>query len=417
MRIAYVCSDRGVPIGGTKGASIHVRAVAQALTMRGHEVRLLATRAESPPPAFRPRVIDVGFDRLLKQLRQAIDDGGDALLAKEAYNLLLNTRMRQALAETNAEWPVDAVYERYSLWSWAGLDFARDRGIPWLLEVNAPLVDEQQSYRELSLRPVARGLERVLMREADAVIVPTADLRPHVWEAAGKRRKIHVVPNGADLDLFEHPPCVPPREVVDRLRDRFVVAFLGTLKPWHGIGLLVRAFERLRRKVPSAHLLVIGDGPTRPLVEEAMHEAGPDSVTLTGSVAHDEVPGWLALADVGVAPYPHLDEFYFCPLKVIEYLAAGLPVVASDIGELPRLVRHERTGLIVQAGDSRALASELVRLAGQRRERERMGRRARQQALRRHGWPHAAERIERILTDCSQKGDPSRRLAAVQAGS
>ena len=61
----------------------------------------------------------------------------------------------------------------------------------------------------------------------------------------------------------------------------------------------IHRFERLRRKVPSAHLLVVGDGPTRPLVEEAMYEAGPDSVTLTGSIAHDEVPGWLALADVG----------------------------------------------------------------------------------------------------------------------
>jgi glycosyltransferase involved in cell wall biosynthesis len=401
MRIAYISSDRGIPVYGTKGASIHVRGMAQALVQQGHEVQLLTARADGdPPPGFRPQVIDFGFDRLLKDLRREIRTHGGDNIGNEAYSLLLNTALAQALDRLDRRWGIDAIYERYSLWSWSGLHFARERNLPFILEVNAPLVKEQATWRELSLQPIAAGLERLVLREADAISVPASGLKEHIAAVAGRRRGIHVVPNGVDLAVFRDPQP-PPDALLARLRGRFVVAFLGSLKPWHGIENLCRAFRKLHARVPAAHLLVIGDGPMRGYLEETAAELGPDAITLTGAVPHQAVPGLLAAADVGVAPYPELDDFYFCPLKVIEYLTAGLPVVASDLGDMAKLVEHGRTGLLLPPGDTRALADALIELHDHPRRRESFGARARRRAESRHGWEVSARRVEQFISEAA----------------
>lgn len=415
MRIAYLCGDRGVPVNGTKGASIHVRGIIRALAARGHEIHLVATREEETAPALPHPVLNVGFDRVLKDVQRAmIDAGAEPVLAGEMYALLVNLRACRALASLNRRAPLDAVYERYSLWSWAGMHFARERGVPWMLEVNAPLLDEQRAWRDLSLQPVGCGLERVLLRAADAIVVPSDELRAYVARRAGRRRRVLVIPNGVDLDLFDRPPGPLPPEGDERLRGRFVVVFLGTLKPWHGVRTLLRAFARLRRSVPRAHLLIIGDGPMRGEVERAARRLGSDAITACGAVPHEAVPSWLARADVGVAPYPALRDFYFSPLKVVEYLAAGLPVVASAIGQIPSLVRDGRTGLLVRPGDESALAASLARLEADGRLRARLARRAREDARRRHGWSRAAARIEAALAAIALRR--ARRPAAVAPG-
>lgn len=396
MKIAYVCADRGIPIGGTKGASVHVRGMVQALVRRGHELRIVAARVADAPGPQLPAV-GYGYDPLLKELRGEIGSGGDAWLASETCSLLLNGALRSSLDELDARWGVQAVYERFSLWSWAGLQFARERRLRYVLEVNAPLVAEQGAWRGLSLQPVAAALERQLFRHADAISVPSEALRDYVRAAAGRRKGVHVLPNGVDLALFSDPCCAAPAEITERLRGRFVVAFLGSLKPWHGIQQLWRAFRSLRRKLPEAHLLVIGDGPMREYLEQAAAKRDRDAITLTGAVGHERVPGLLALAHVGVAPYPPLDPFYFCPLKVIEYMAAGLPVVASAIGDIPRLVADGRTGLLVPPGDTDSLGRALLRLARSSRLRGALGARASRRARARFGWDRSAGRVEAML--------------------
>ncbi len=416
MRIAYISSDRGIPVYGTKGASIHVRGMAQALADRGHEVRILTARGEGDAPhGFMPAVTDFGFDRLLKELRHDIQSRGDASLGNEAFALLLNTALAKALDQLDDRWGIDAVYERYSLWSWSGMHFAHYRDLPFVLEVNAPLVKEQQTWRELSLQPVAAGLERLVMSQADAISVPASYLQDHIEQVAGRRRGVHVLPNGVNRALFSNPE--PPAAALhEHLRGRFVVAFLGSLKPWHGIEPLLKAFLKLHARVPAAHLLVIGDGPMRGLLERAAAEHGSEAITLTGAVPHDAVPGLLACADVGVAPYPKLDNFYFCPLKVIEYMAAGLPVVASALGDMAKLVSDGRTGLLVPPGDTVALARALLDLYHDTGRRSALGARARHRAESRFGWEVSAKRVEDMILRACDRRSRRRQSALAMAG-
>ena len=144
-------------------------------------------------------------------------------------------------------------------------------------------------------------------------------------------------------------------------------------------------------------MLIVGDGPGRPEVEQLRARLGEEAVLLAGAVPHSEIPLWLERADVGVSTYPELEDFYFSPLKVVEYMAAGLPVVASSVGQLRDLVQHGKTGLLVRPGDAESLALALVSLAEDRRLRLRMGRRARERAERRHDWSRVTDRIEKVL--------------------
>ena len=405
MNLAYLCADRGVPLNGVKGASIHVRAVADGLTGRGHELTLLSARPGVRRRRHRWPVVDVGYDRDLKQLKRSMDAaGGDPQLARETQAMLLNLRSAEALEELERQRPLDAVYERYSLWSWAGLRFARRHRKPLILEVNAPLVRETGEWRELELAPVARAVERQVLRGADAVIVPSRELADWLAGEVGRRRHTRVIPNGFDEALFRRPAPLPA--TAGRLRGRYVIAFVGSLKPWHGIEVLLTAFERLVPRLPEAHLLVVGDGPLRQEVECARDKLGEDRITAAGAVDHSRVPGWLACADVAVAPYPRLDSFYFSPLKVVEYQAAGLPVVASRCGQLDRLIADGDTGRLVPPGDPDSLASALLDLYRSPALRRRMGGRGRRRAFRCSGWGAVAAHTEAVIERCLERQGP-----------
>jgi glycosyltransferase involved in cell wall biosynthesis len=117
---------------------------------------------------------------------------------------------------------------------------------------------------------------------------------------------------------------------------------------------------------------------------------------IAGSVAPAAVPDLLARMDASVAPYPALEPFYFSPLKVIESMAAGLPVVASAVGDLPHLIDDGRTGRLVAPGVPDALAAVLARLATRPDERRRLGSAARAHVLREHTWDAVVGRLVRL---------------------
>jgi glycosyltransferase involved in cell wall biosynthesis len=307
--------------------------------------------------------------------------------AREQAALARNPAIRVALEQ---EGPFDVVYERYSLWSFAAMEYARDKGLPGLLEVNAPLIKEQAEYRILVDRPAALRATRRVFEAATALLAVSSELAVYLERFLGTQERIHVAPNGVDPARFpvglqpSHPG--PP--------DSFTVGFAGSLKPWHGLGTLVESFAHLRRFDAHARLLVVGDGPGRQSLESDLISRGlGGAADLPGSVAPEEVPGLLASMDVAVAPYPDLSPFYFSPLKVYEYMAAARPVVTSRIGQLAGLIRHGDNGLLCPPGDANALAEALILLREKPALRRRLGQTARADVLQHHTWDEVAKRV------------------------
>jgi len=153
-------------------------------------------------------------------------------------------------------------------------------------------------------------------------------------------------------------------------------------------------FALLATRYPESRLLLVGDGTARPSLEQQAAALGLDQAVLfTGPVTPSEVPGLLASMDVAVAPYPDLANFYFSPLKVYEYMAAGLPIVASQLGQIEKLIEPEIDGLLVPPGDVPALVAALERLKGNPELRLRLGQTARAKVIRDHTWDGAVQRI------------------------
>lgn len=369
MKIAYVSVDPGIPVFGTKGASVHIQEVVRELRDRGHDVRVYATRLGDAVPAD---LADLAVTHV------PVAKGDPA--ARERAQQAAADRITQLILADGA----DLVYERYSLFSTVLARVHAALGADGVLEVNAPLIDEQRKHRELHDEPAARGALRAQVAAAAATVCVSDPVRDWVLRLTGGTR-IHTVPNGVSVRRITPQPEAPGAPVV---------TFVGTLKPWHGVADLVTAASLARG---DWQLRIIGDGPERGALEAQAAGLGIH-VDFRGAVAPDQMPAQLAGSAVGVAPYPAMAEDgdqYFSPLKVYEYLAAGLPVVASSVGQLPDILTDP--GSLVPPSDPAALAAALDRLAADPTLRERLGREARAQAVARHSWAGVVDRIEGLV--------------------
>src|SRR5260370_6558682 len=170
MRVAYVCADLGAPVFGRKGCSIHVQEVLRAFVGLGAEVELFASRIEDPAPA------DLKSIRIHEIPVHALGGlGGPA--SREQAALAANRHLRAAL---EYEEPFGLVYERYSLWSYAGMEYAQEAGVPGLLEVNAPLIEEQVRYRQLVDRSGAKHVAERAFAAASGLVAVSDEVAAYL---------------------------------------------------------------------------------------------------------------------------------------------------------------------------------------------------------------------------------------------
>jgi glycosyltransferase involved in cell wall biosynthesis len=382
MRIAYVSADRGIPVFGEKGASVHIQEMIRAFAKLGHEVRVIAARrGEGCDPALHVEDVPIsvaGNDRAEKE--RAAMAQADAIEAR--------------LVSLWRDWPFDMIYERYSLWSAAGCRAARRLSVPVVTEINAPLLLEQAAYRTLVCEQEARAIEAEVLAGSHALAAVSRQVGRYLTKAGAEPSRVHVIGNAVDTGRFH--PGVPPTALPGVAPDAFVVGFTGSLKMWHGVDTLLQAFRELRDRDPRAHLLICGDGPKRGWIDGFVAGAGlEDAVTMAGWVDHAALPGLIARMDVATAPYPAAEDHYFSPLKLYEYLALGRPVLASDIGQTAELLRGSEAALLVPPGDAGTLARGLLGLCRDRAMLERMSAEAAREGAR-HDWTGNAARVVEI---------------------
>ncbi|CAG1007011.1 GDP-mannose-dependent alpha-(1-6)-phosphatidylinositol monomannoside mannosyltransferase [Phycisphaerales bacterium] len=376
MRIAYVCTDPGVPVFGCKGASIHVQEVLRALVRTGADITLLSRRFDGDAPP------DLRAVRIAALEPAAHSDP----VARERALLAGNHTARRALEKLG---PLDLVYERHALWSFGAMEHARDAGIPSALEVNAPLVQEQSRYRTLTLRDDALAAARRALAAAGRVFCVSRAVAQAVMPPAADAARFEVLPNGVDALRFRPDilPALPPADAI-------TIGFVGSLRPWHGLDLLIDAFARLARESPRWRLLIVGDGPMMPALREDLGaRCLLDRTILTGAVPPSSVPSWLASMDIAAAPYPPDQPDYFSPLKLFEYMASGRAIVAARLGQTAEVIEHDRTGLLVTPGDVGALADALRTLGHDPARSAALGRAARARAVAAHSWTSVVERV------------------------
>jgi glycosyltransferase involved in cell wall biosynthesis len=241
-------------------------------------------------------------------------------------------------------------------------------------------------------------LERALPFMADSVSIASEALRNLAIRRGADRRRIAFAPVGADLVQFN--PAVH-RDVVRqkyKITTEALVLYHGQLHGCQYVRLFLRAIQIIEDRKAGAGLkfMVMGSGYDLGPLQAFAEEAGlKDRVIFTDFVPHGDVPSYIAAADICVAPFED-NEITRCksPLKIVEYLASGKPVVASDVGEVRHMV--DGVGLLVPPGSAEGMARGILELAEDEGRRQAMAAAARKRAEERYNWRVSAENIERV---------------------
>jgi glycosyltransferase involved in cell wall biosynthesis len=370
---------------------------AQRLSARGHEVAVLTGFPNYPdgviPAPYRGRVLLRERLGAVRVIRSAVYPAPNRGFARRLLNHA-SFATSSVLAAPLAPAPDVIIGETPPLFTAASaVAIARARRAPLILNVADLWPDSAVQLGALSnprAIALAERLERFAYRHSAAITVPTEGMRRTlVGRGLPEDRVIHF-PNAVDVERFAalDPPAEPFRRVI----------YCGTVGMAQGVGTVIDAATELRRSGTDAEFLIVGDGAEREELAGLAHERGLDSVRFLGRVDRDRVPELLGGADMAVLSLRDLPLFEDAlPSKLLEYMAAGRPVVASAAGDVARLLERSQGGIASKPGDAAGLAQSIRDLAANPDRARQLGASGRQYVVAHYSREAFVDRLEQIM--------------------
>jgi len=414
LNVAHLYQESGIRFYEPQAAQVHIYHTMRGLQRAGHKVTLLALQGRQILCTQDLQVFK--RDRLSASHYGQLGWSGTAFFKRfESGVRHLQSGLRLPYLALFDSYRVaeagymnlkgfDLIHERFNLLALGGAWASRKLGIPFVLEVNADLLEQRRfkGAQERGLRRLfAIWATRISFKTAARVICISAPLKQHLnanWNIEAS--KLTVLPCAADVESFM------PKDNSERVRQGLglttepVVMWVGGFYPWHDLDLLLESFARVLQRRPDARLVLVGDGQTRPSVAQMVTKNGlRHAVIMTGAIAHTEVPEMLSIADVAVVPSAPVTAGLGgtgTPLKLFEYMAAAKAIVATAVNEAAEVIQDGYNGLLVEAGDIDGFAEAMLTLLNDPLERGRLGQNAREQAVRGYSWEHYTKRLEEI---------------------
>ncbi|HZS41701.1 MAG TPA: glycosyltransferase family 4 protein [Polyangia bacterium] len=389
MNVLYHHRTRGQDV-----EAVHIRGIVNGLRALGHRVDVV-----SPPGVDVERTATANGQKVksVSPLPTKVKPISPwSLLSKNAPEVLFEGI---EVAYNAFAWPAleahllrrhyGMLYERYALFSLAGVLTAERHRLPFILEVNDSAVVDR--IRPLKLQAAARRVERFVWNRADAIVTITSYFRDLILEAGVAPERVHVIPNAVDDSAFGALPDPGALRRKLGLDGKVTVGYVGAINFWRRLDLLMQAFAPLAARHPTAHMVLIGDGPDRAGVGELARTLGLDGrVTFTGKVPHAEIPAHLAALDIAVIPHSNT---YGSPMKLFEYMAAGKLVVAPWLPPIVSVIGEDDGGVLFPPLDRDGLERALDGLLADGARRARLGARAREKVLSDYVWRRHAQTI------------------------
>lgn len=376
---------RATPGTGTQpgGAATHINGFVRSVCDQGAVLRMIAN----------DRI--AGLDE--RGIDMTIIPMESTGLTRSAFDLHNNLVFTDGVIKRVKQGPPDLIYQRYSRFTFAGVEAALRLERPLFLEYNGSEVWVGRYWDDAGMFSLLERFERLNLSAATRIFVVSEVERRNLLKAGIKSHKIIVNPNGVDVDVFR--PGVggaTERQKLGIAPGVTLVGFAGTFGPWHGVLELAKAITRIPQQ-HDLHFLLIGSGQLLEQTRQIIREAGLlEQVTFTGSVDHTRMPALLDACDILVSPHVPLAanaEFFGSPTKIFEYMAMGKGIVASRLGQIGEVLSTEETALLVEPGNVEELTKALVRLAESESLRERLGQAARRAAIEHHTWKRNAQTV------------------------
>ncbi len=351
------------------GVQSHVAQLATHLSSR-HEVAVFAPHRRRAVPAVNaPNVVDVGRPLQIPYNRS---------VAPVAVTPTAALRVLRRLARFTPD--VTHVHEPLSpLVSSTAAAFGR-----------RPLVATFHSWSDSDrVYRLVAPFGRFVAGRLDARVAVSGAAQVYAAEALGVPiGRFRVIPNGIDVATYAHAAPLPA------LRDpaRPLLLFVGRLEPRKGLDVLVRAFLRIRAAVPTVRLCVVGEGAERRRCQQMIPSSIRHDALFVGHVDEAEKPRYFASADLFIAPNVGGESF---GIVLLEAMAAGLPIVASDIEGFRTVLRDGRQGRFVPPNDTSTLADTVLTLLSNDKLRTAMSREGRRHADD-YDWTRVAARLEAL---------------------
>jgi glycosyltransferase involved in cell wall biosynthesis len=402
LKVTIVSQYFPPEVGATQS---RMQAFAEYLAGRGHDVTVVCEFPNHPqgvmPPEYRWRLLEDDRSNPYRVLRVWVRASHEKTQRTRIAFYLSYMAMATAVTPLSGRPDVVIATSPPLFAGVAGYAISRLTGAPLVLDVRdlwpAAAVSLNQISTGLTLR-AAESLERRLYRKAAAVVAVTQPFTEHIDRLRGRGPATALIPNGT-LELFFGQNGAVPREFLGTRDGRFLVTFAGT----HGIAqALPSVLETAALVEDIADFAFVGDGPLKEHLMELAAEQGLTNVHFHPQEALEQIPPILAASDALLVPLSAHPTFTdFVPSKMIDYMAAGRPVLLAAAGESARLLESAGAGYAVAPEDPHALAAAIRRLAADPEAAARMGARGRLFAAKRLRSVQA-ERLEQVLLDVTR---------------
>ncbi|MFZ4784682.1 MAG: glycosyltransferase family 4 protein [Flavobacteriales bacterium] len=343
MKILYVCTHPHINIAEHSGPGTHVREVIEALRNEGQEVSIYAAGGDQIGTNL-PQASNRAKSSLRKWIPRFIWES-----LKEFQLLRHNRRMIAVLQEVIQREQPDMVYERAYYLQTACSILCHRMGIKHIIEINAPYPEEKKAMQGAGcFHFLSKRSERQQVELSSKVIVVSSALKNYLQKKNQvDATKIEVIPNAVRHDFGKNRNALSVQSKWNIREGDFVIGFVGSIFPYHGVDRLIAAFASLQNHTqwPKLKLLIVGNGEILPQLKNMSDSLGlSDRVVFTDKVPHDEVASYIECMHVAVMPH---SNWYGSPVKIFEYAALKKMVIAPNNVPVRDVMVDGEDGLLI----------------------------------------------------------------------